>query len=187
MIRKFAIVFSWFILTPLVLVLLAVLTTQHNQIEYLSKVGPTIAQSQQENNLEGQVLGIQISDMRPYYVANFLKNTKLEPYSHYIVEVSDQYDLDYRLIPAIAMKESGGGNAVKEVSHNAWGWENGRTIFPSWEAAIDTVARTLKTKYVDRGLTTPEEMMPVYAPPQIATGGKWARDINHFFEKLQSL
>lgn len=187
MIRKFAIVFSWFLVTPLVIVSLLVLSSQHQKIISLSDIGPQIAQATPNNELEGQVLGIQITDMRPYYVANFLKKTRLEPYSHYIVEVSDKYGLDYRLIPAIAMRESGGGNAVKEYTHNAWGWENGRTVFPSWETAIETVGKTLKTKYADKGLVTPDEIMPVYAPPQIYTGGKWARDINHFFEKLQSL
>jgi len=189
MFRKIAIVFSWFLIAPTAFIFLLILISQNNRIDYLTRVGPAIgAQSSiQSNNLDGNVLGVEISDMRPFYVENFLKNTRLAPYSHYIVEVSDKYELDYRLIPAIAMKESGGGNAIPETTHNAWGWENGRTVFPSWEVAIDTVGRTLKTKYVDRGLTTPEEMMPVYAPPQMLTGGKWARDINHFFEKLTTL
>ena len=189
MFRKIAIVFSWFLITPIALAFLFILINQHNKIDYLAKVGPSIAAQNysQNNQLDGQVLGVEISDMRPYYIANFLKNTRLEPYSHYMVEVAENYGLDYRLIPAIAMKESGGGNAIPESTHNAWGWENGRTVFPSWEIAIDTVGRTLKTKYVDRGLTTPEEIMPVYAPPQITTGGKWAKDINRFFEKLTTL
>lgn len=187
MIRKFAVVFSWFLITPLVIVFLLVTSSQHNKITTLSQVGPQLAQTSPNNELDGQVLGIQISDMRPYYVASFLNGTKLEPYSEYIVQVSDKYGLDYRLIPAIAMKESGGGNKVKEYTHNAWGWENGRTVFSSWEVAIETVGKTLKTKYADKGLVTPEEIMPVYAPPQIYNGGKWARDINHFFEKLTTL
>lgn len=189
MFRKIAIVFSWFLITPVALIFLFVLINQNTKIDYLAKVGPAVTAQNYvpDNRLDGQVLGVEISDMRPYYVANFLANTKLEPYSHYMVETSDRYELDYRLIPAIAMKESGGGSAVPESTHNAWGWENGRTIFPSWEVAIDTVGRTLKTKYVDRGLTTPDEMMPVYAPPQMLTGGKWARDINHFFVKLTTL
>lgn len=189
MFKKIAIVFSWFLITPIALILLFILINQYEKIGYLAKVGPSINSQTDalENHLEGNVLGVEITDMRPYYVENFLKNTRLAPHSYYMVEVSDKYELDYRLIPAIAMKESGGGNAIPEYTHNAWGWENGRTTFPSWEEAIDTVGKTLKTKYVDRGLTTPEEMMPVYAPPQMLTGGKWARDINHFFEKLQSL
>lgn len=187
MIRKYASVLSWFLITPLVIVFLLVLAFQHNKITTLSQVGPQLTHTSPSNELDGQVLGVQISDMRPYYVANFLNSTKLEPYSEYMVQVSDKYSLDYRLIPAIAMKESGGGNKVKEYTHNAWGWENGRTVFPSWEVAIETVGKTLKTKYADKGLVTPDEIMPVYAPPQIASGGKWARDINQFFEKLQSL
>lgn len=189
MFKKIALIFSYFAITPITLFFLFVLINQHKEIDYLSKVGPNIAAVgyTENNQLDGSVLGIEISDMRPYYVANFLENTKLEPYSFYMVEVSDKYELDYRLIPAIAMKESGGGNAVSETSHNAWGWENGRTYFPSWEAAIETVGKTMKTRYADKGLITPDQIQPVYAPPQMQTGGKWAKDINHFFEKLTSL
>lgn len=189
MFKKIAVVSSWFLITPIALVFLFVLINQHKKIDYLAKVGPSIIAEafHEENQLDGEVLGIQITDIRPYYVENFLKNTKLAPYSNHIVEISDKYSLDYRLIPAIAMKESGGGNAVDESTHNAWGFENGKTRWTTWEEAIDQVGKTLKTRYVDRGMDTPEEMMAVYAPPQIHTGGQWAIDINHFFEKLSSL
>lgn len=189
MFKKIAIVSSWFIITPIVLAFLFVLLSQHRKITYLSKVGPAVTTEgyAQSNQLDGQVLGVQISDMRPFYVENFLKNTRLAPYSNYMVEVSDKYGLDYRLIPAIAMKESGAGNAIPEASYNAWGFENGRTQFESWETAIDKVGKTLKERYIDRGMTTPDEIMPVYAPPQMLTGGKWAKDVNYFFEKLQTL
>lgn len=188
MARKIAIVFSWFLLTPLALIFAIFLVNQRQQISYLSQVGPTLAtQTQNDHHLDGQVLGVEISDMRPYYVANFLEGTRLEPYAHLIIETSDKYAIDYRLIPAIAMRESTGGNAVDEASHNAWGWENGRTYFDSWEQAIEIVAKTLKYQYIDKGLVTPEQIMAVYAPPQIEKDGKWARDINYFFSKLQSL
>lgn len=189
MLKKLALVFSWFTLTGLSLALLFVLVYQKSQINYLSRVGPAlVAESAPvENSVNGQVLGVSISDIRPFLVSNFLKDTKLEPYSHLIVETSDKYGLDYRLIPAIAMKESGGGNAIKEETHNAWGFENGYTIWPTWESAIESVGKTLKTRYVDRGLVTPEQIMAVYAPPQLLTGGKWAKDVNHFFSKMESL
>lgn len=187
MIRKFAIVFLWFWLTPIALIVTALLLYQYAHTTNIAEVGSIQTANPKGNHITGQVLGIQIDDMRPYYIANLLRNTRLEPYAHLMVETSDQYGLDYRLIPAIAMKESGGGNKVAEYTHNAWGWENGRTVFPSWEVAIATVAKTLKTKYVDKGLTTPEEIMPVYAPPQVLTGGKWARDIRYFFSKLENL
>ena len=187
--KKLALVFLWFLATPIALISLGILFHQHSLITNLTKIASTFTngESAKTTQINGEVLGIEISDMRPYYVENFLKGTRLEPYSHYIVAVSDKYNLDYRLIPAIAMRESNGGNAVKEESHNAWGWENGRTYFDSWEVAIETVGKTLRERYADRGLITPEQIMPVYAPPQVEKGGKWAQDINHFFEKLQSL
>lgn len=187
MLRKLAFCWAWFFLTPITLIVAGFLLYQYAQITNIARFTSTQTSSQGENHINGQVLGIKIDDMRPYYVANLLKNTRLEPYAHYMVQVSDKYAIDYRLIPAIAMKESGGGSKVAEYTHNAWGWENGRTVFPSWEQAIETVGKTLRTKYVDKGLTTPEEIMPVYAPPQVLTGGKWARDVRYFFSKLENL
>ena len=187
MFKRITIILGWFAVAPVAFLFLTVLLFQSKHIDYLAKVGPVLTADAQipSSQLEGNVLGVQVSDMRPFYVESFLKGTKLKPYSHLMVETADKYGLDYRLIPAIAMKESGGGNAVSEDSHNAWGFENGRTSWDSWEVAIEQVGKTLKTRYVDRGMTTPDEMMAVYAPPQLLTGGKWAIDINHFYKKLE--
>lgn len=144
-----------------------------------------VAEVWESKEVGGQVLGTQLTDKRPFVVAEFLKGTPLVDYSTYIVEISDKYEIDYRLIAAIAMKESGAGRTIREGSHNAWGFENGRTMFGSWEEAIDTVARTLKNRYIDKGLTTPDLMMPVYAPPAMENGGGWARSINDYFHKME--
>lgn len=184
---KIGLFFLWLLLTPTLLFSSALTLHRLKKVNNLSN--QTVSQLPSSlppiQALDGQVLGVQINDLRPYLVANFLQNTKLEPYSQSIVETSDRYDLDYRLIPAIAMKETGGGDKAREGSYNAWGFENGRTNFSSWEEAINAVAKTLKEKYVARGLTTPEQIMLVYAPPQ-GTTGKWAQDINFFFTKLES-
>ena len=189
MLRKLGLVLFWLIISPLVILLSGFFLLQKSQSTPIFNLKGSQAsiEPNSQNHIGGQVLGTQINDLRPYYVANFLKNTKLEPYAELMVETSDKYGIDYRLIPAIAMRESGGGNAIKEVTHNAWGFENGRTVFDSWENAIETVAKTLKERYIAKGLTTPEEIMPVYAPPQIDKGGKWAQDINFLFSKLESL
>lgn len=189
MTKRLGVVFLWFLAAPLMLALVSLIYHQSNKpLPQVTKEKTiTLSTLQTANNLDGQVLGVQIEDIRPFIVEKFLKSTPLAPYSNFIVEVSDRYDIDYRLIPAIAMKESGGGAASKVGSYNAWGFENGRTNFDSWQGAIESVGKTLKTRYVDKGLTTPDEIMPIYAPPQIATGGKWARDINYFFSKMTSL
>lgn len=183
MVKRLALVFVWLLVAPALLASLIAIT-----LAYQEEPLPLTAESTNpQNTVEGQVLGVEVTDLRPYQVAKVLKNTVLEPYSFYIIEVSDKYGIDFRLIPAIAMKESGGGNKARADSHNAWGFENGRTNFESWESAIDTVGKTLKERYVAKGLTTPEEIMPVYAPPQMLTGGKWATDVNFFFRKMESL
>lgn len=189
MFKKLALVFLWFLLTPLLLLMTgAVAHNEHQKTEFQSAF-PPIAASQIDikNNVEGIVISTRINDTRPYIVSNFLKKTELEPYANYMVETADKYDIDFRLIPAIAMKESGGGNAAPEGSYNAWGFENGKTRFTSWESAIDRVGKTLKERYISKGLTTPDLIMPVYAPPAIANGGGWAKDINFFFSKMETL
>lgn len=188
MFKKLALVFLWLLITPSLILLLSLNIRNRPINDNLPSIPSSISSGEiqiQNNTMEGQVIGVAIEDFRPFIVANFLNNTRLEPYSNLMIEVADKYQIDWRLIPAIAMKESGGGNAVREETHNAWGWENGRTHFTSWESAIETVGKTLKVKYADRGLRTPEEIMPVYAPPQIFTGGKWAKDINYFYSQME--
>lgn len=193
MFKKLALTALWFFTVPLLLLSTVFLLRQNNinaqNPPSLSNniTIPAGTELEVTKEIEGDVLGVEVTDLRTYMVANFLKNTPLEPHADHIVQTSDKYGLDYRLIPAIAMKESSGGVATREGSHNAWGWENGRTNFTSWEAAINTVAKTLREKYYDRGLVTPDQIMGVYAPPQLLTGGKWAKDINLFFSRLESL
>lgn len=189
MFKKPGLILVWFLITPLVLVATGLVFYQQSKITKLLNSTPAflLSDTQTSNQIDGQILGVHVADERPYLIANILKNRTLEPYSHYMVEVADKYGIDYRLIPAIAMKESGGGNKARSGSFNAWGFENGRTNFDSWEQAIDIVGKTLKERYIARGLNTPEEIMPIYAPPQLYTGGKWAKDVNYFLRKIQPL
>lgn len=191
MLKKLALVTSWLVLTPAFIVLLGSFVTaqRHDIVRAMtvSSASLTAVPITVNNQIDGEVLATEVTDFRPFIVEKFLKGTPLQAHSFYIVEVSDKYDLDFRLIPAIAMKESGGGAAVDPASHNAWGWENGRTYFGSWEEAIETVGKTLKRNYYDKGRVTPDEIMAVYAPPQLLTGGKWAIDVNLFFSKMESL
>src|SRR3989344_8630596 len=189
MLKKLGLVFLWFLAVPVTIATLAI-SLQYQGAGKKASISQPITVSYDTtgpNTIEGQVLAVKIEDMRPYIVEDFLKNTALESHSEFIVKTADKYSIDYRLIPAIAMKESGGGNASPSGSYNAWGFGNGSTQFTSWESAIESVAKTLKEKYIDRGMVTPDEIMPVYAPPQMYTGGKWAKDINFFFSQIESL
>lgn len=186
---RLASLFLWFAVTPSVIILSTLLISQQKHVDYNQDDYPSFSQFTQNSNLliEGQFLGVQIDNNRWQAIESFLENTPLEPYSGYLVETSDKYGIDYRLIPAIAMKETSGGTTARAGSFNAWGFENGRTNFESWETAIEIVAKTLKERYIARGLVTPEQIMPVYAPPQIEKGGKWAKDIKFFFSQMDIL
>ncbi len=139
-----------------------------------------------------QVLGslttvVEAADARPELIRQYLVkyNSPLLPYADLIVKLSDQYNLDFRLIVSIAQCESNVCKRIPEGSYNCWGFENGATHFRSFEQALEQVAKTLKEGYIDQGLTTPDLIMPKYAPPSVAKGGPWAKCVNQFMEELK--
>ena len=112
-------------------------------------------------------------------------NSPLYDISEYIVTASDKYGLDYRLLPAIAMQESGLCRVIPDDSHNCWGWGiYGTTItkFGSYEEAIDTVAQGLKAHYIDKGLITASSIMEKYTP---SSNGSWAHGVNTFLKAVE--
>lgn len=142
-----------------------------------------------------QVLGatIEAGDARALLLSKFLSShtSPLTEYAEYIINRADAYGIDFRLVPAIAMCESGVGKRIpSRDSHNAWGVAvmTGTTSgakFPNWMYAIDWVSRYIKEKYMDRGMTTPLTMGPVWAPPSVEKGNSWANCVDYFMEEIQ--
>ncbi len=132
-------------------------------------------------------MNIETDDARPIIIEQYLKNqhSPMLPYASFIFQMSQKYNLDYRLIVAIAQCESNLCKRAPENSYNCWGFENGSTHFLSWEQAIEQVAKTLKEGYYDQGLTTPEQIMPKYAPPSVEKGGPWAKCVSQFMGELE--
>ncbi|MEI6280386.1 MAG: hypothetical protein WCP17_00060 [bacterium] len=89
-----------------------------------------------------------------------------------MVEAAERNELDWRLLPAIAVRESTGGkNDCIKVDHNAFGWGSCKIGFKSDEAAIDVVARNLggnnpKTAH-HYGDKTTKQILRAYNPPSI--------------------
>jgi hypothetical protein len=139
-----------------------------------------------------QVLGtsdfeIQSNDARVIIIEKYLKkyNSPLIPYAQFIVETSDKYSLDWRLLVAIAQQESNLGKKIPPGTYNAWGWgihSRGTLGFSSWEEGIETVSKGLKEKYIDKGYITPEEIMSKYTP---LSNGSWAFGVNQFINELE--
>lgn len=128
-----------------------------------------------------------IKDKRVAILKAFFRRHDSPLYEHaeFVVKVSDDNGLDYRLIPAISMQESGACKVIPVNSYNCWGWGiygNTITRFSSYPEALDTVARGLKKYYIDKGLRTPEEIMRKYNP---SSNGSWAFGVNTFINVLE--
>lgn len=126
-------------------------------------------------------------DARPEIIRNYLKiyDSPLTNYADFIVETSDKYGIDWRLLTAIAQKESGLGRAMPEDCNNAWGYgihSEGTLCFTTWEEAIETVSRGLRENYIDQGYVTVEEIMKKYANPASTT---WAEGVSYYMSRMQ--
>lgn len=122
----------------------------------------------------------ETKDRRIAVLKAFFRKYESPLYDHagFIVKVSDEYGLDYRLLPAISMQESTACKFIPHNSHNCWGWGiygNKVTRFSSYPEAIETIAKGIKTGYIDKGLTTPEQIMAKYTP---SSNGSWARGVS---------
>lgn len=104
----------------------------------------------------------------------------LAPYAKVFVNKADEYRLDWRLVAAISGVESTFGKQIPANSYNAYGWNGGRFYFKDWEDGIDTVSRTLRQNYMNRGADTVWKIAPIYAPPSRT----WAGKVNYFMEKI---
>ncbi|MFA6353919.1 MAG: glucosaminidase domain-containing protein [Candidatus Paceibacterota bacterium] len=100
-----------------------------------------------------------------------------------MVEEAEKNGLDWRLLPAIAIRESTGGkNDCKKASNNAFGWGSCKISFKSNEEAIEVVAKNLggnnpKTaKHYDN--KTSKGILEAYNPPSI---------IPHYAQQVMSI
>jgi len=133
---------------------------------------------------------IGTKDARALIVKNYLAkyNSPLEDYADQVVTTSDKYSLDFRLLVAIAQQESNLCKKIPEDSNNCWGfgiYGDKVTRFASYPEALETVAKTLKEQYIDRGLKTPEEIMTKYTPPSVEKGGPWAAGVQQFLAEME--
>jgi hypothetical protein len=135
-------------------------------------------------SISGEVLA---TDARAEIIRQYLikYNSPLKPYANLIVETADKYDLDYRLLVAIAQQESNLCKKIPRGTFNCWGWgihSKGTLGFNSFEEAIEIVSKGLKEEYLDKGYRTPEEIMAKYTP---LSNGSWAFGVNKFMNEMQ--
>lgn len=82
-------------------------------------------------------------DLRETLLRKFLQSRHCpdQEYAELFVAEADAHNLDWRLLPSLALVESGGGRTAK--GNNLFGWANGKSRFTSIGDAIHTVASAL--------------------------------------------
>ncbi len=86
------------------------------------------------------------------------------PAPHHVKEyvgTADNFDIDYRLLPAISVLESTCG--VHQRLNNRWGWDSARKGFASFRAGLEYIARQLAEGHYYKGKTL-EEKVRMYNP-----------------------
>lgn len=69
------------------------------------------------------------------------RNMPLEGYGAKFIEVADAYDMDWRLLPAIGVRESSGGKHM--MNNNPFGWGSAKIKFDDFSNAIEEVGANI--------------------------------------------
>lgn len=122
------------------------------------------------------------------YLAKF--DSPLQYHAQDFIDASEIYQLDWRLLPAIAGVESTFGKQIPG-GYNGWGWGVYGTqaiYFNSWREGIFTIAKGLRENYLNKGLTDPYSINRVYAASPF-WGGKvsyFMRDLENFANQFET-
>lgn len=128
--------------------------------------------------------------MTPREIDDYLreKQSPLAGKGAVFVREARKNGLDPRLLVAIAGAESQFGTQVKPGTNNPFGW-GPHIPFPSWDRAIATVARGLRTGYLDEGRKTIAQIGEKWAPVGAGNdptnlNSNWAKNVGRFYAEL---
>ena len=148
---------------------------KNSQIAYTEKLNiPSLglfSNKIEEKSEEEKILEIKAAAIDKYFGD---RNLPLEGYGRKMVLEAEKNDIDWRLLPAIAMRESTGGKfACKKVGFNAWGWHSCKSGFKSYDEAIEKMAQHLggnhpKTEHYYADKTT-VQILRTYNPPSVVS------------------
>ena len=189
--RRLILFTSFFVITPALLVFSIAFYSYLSYNSYIAKSNnfyENLIKTAYAANQD--VLGdkIEQKDVRVEMVRQFFARyqSPLEPYAQDVVYEADYYNIDWKLVPAIAMQESNLCKKIPKDSYNCWGfgiYGSKVTRFASYQDAIQAVTKTLATEYKEkRGLETPSQIMARYTP---SNTGDWAYAVSHFIDALE--
>lgn len=136
----------------------------------------------------------QITDeVREVAVAQYFArhNAPLESGAQRLISAAKENGLDWRLLPAIATIESGGGRHIPEASYNPYGWgcstADACHHFSSWDRATEEVAAGLG--YARHYEKWRQDAGNLWLLADSYNGGdkrSWLRRLQSEFDKLQA-
>ena len=108
------------------------------------------------------------------------RGAPLSTEARYLVLMANKFQIDYRLLAAISIVESSGGQKLYR-RYNAWGWGGSKGFhFENWEHSIYIVSKGL-AKYHAKGAVTPEQIGVVYNPH---TPNEWAAKVRTLMNQI---
>jgi hypothetical protein len=113
----------------------------------------------------------------------------LAGYGMKMVLEAEKHDIDWRMIPAISIRESTGGiHACKSVKYSAFGFGSCKINFKSYDDAIEILATNLggdnpnTTSYYDG--KTNRQILRTYNPPSVIP--KYADEVLAIMNKIEN-
>jgi RHS repeat-associated protein len=103
------------------------------------------------------------------------KGDEMKGLGTHLISYGKRFDVDPRLLAALAGAESTFGKYITSGKHNAWNWlwntkEPSKSDFESWETAIHSVSKGLRKSYLNSGFDTATTLYGKYCsvPPPIS-------------------
>lgn len=145
------------------------------------KAGEVLSQEEITLQKEREVKAAKID---AYYAKHSLP---LEGYGMQMVLAAEANNLDWRLLPAIAMRETTGGKFA--CKQNPFGWGSCKIGFESFSEAITTVATHLggnnpRTARYYKGKET-RAILTTYNPPSVVP--TYADEVISIMKKIESM
>ncbi|MCL4353406.1 hypothetical protein M1615_02970 [Patescibacteria group bacterium] len=126
------------------------------------------------------------SDYRVKILKKYLlkQHSPLAKNAQDFIYYADEYNLDWRLVAAIAGVESTFGKSIPPSSYNGWGWGvYGDNVirFSSWKEGIQTVSAGLRQRYMDKwGGQNIYQIGSMYASSPV-----WASHVLYYLNDIQ--
>lgn len=182
-----------FIIVPLVATTLsmsaftaAINTAVTPTLSAQDQTASAVAEPASDDALLQKVEGEEAAKIDAYFKQNGMP---LAGYGMKMVQEAEKHDIDWRLIPAIAIRESSGGlHQCKSVSYSPFGFGSCHISFKSYDDAIEKLATNLggdnpNTAKAYDGKTT-KAILQSYNPPSVVP--LYANQVMSLMDKIDN-